>query len=47
MAAPQNSTDYSDLKALFFSGTLKRSPQTSNTEGLINISRLIMEKQGV
>ena len=47
MAAPQNTTDYSDLKALFFNGTLKRSPQTSNTEGLINVSRLIMEKQGV
>ena len=39
--------DYSDLKAVFFNGTLKRSPQTSNTEGLIDVSRLIMEKQGV
>ena len=47
MAAPQNTTDYSDLKALFFNGTLKKSPQTSNTEGLIEVSRLIMEKQGV
>ena len=25
----------------------KRSPETSNTEGLIDVSRLIMEKQGV
>nr|MDQ5861065.1 NAD(P)H-dependent oxidoreductase [Actinomycetota bacterium] len=47
MAAPQDSTDYSDLKAVFFNGTLKRSPETSNTEGLINVSRLIMAKQGV
>ncbi|HKU04239.1 MAG TPA: flavodoxin family protein, partial [Arthrobacter sp.] len=35
--------DYSDLKAVFFNGTLKKSPQTSNTDGLIRISRLIME----
>ncbi len=47
MAAPQNPADYSDLKALFFNGTLKRSPETSNTGGLIEVSRLIMEKQGV
>lgn len=47
MAAAQNTTDYSDLKALFFNGTLKRSPETSNTEGLIEVSRLILEKQGV
>jgi hypothetical protein len=24
-----------DLNAVFFNGTLKRSPQTSNTQGLI------------
>lgn len=47
MAEPQNPADYSDLKALFFNGTLKRSPETSNTEGLIEVSRLLMEKQGV
>lgn len=39
--------DYSSLKALFFNCTLKRSPETSNTEGLIAISQKIMEKNGV
>ena len=33
---------YSGLKAVFFNGTLKKSPQTSNTDGLIAISRGIM-----
>ena len=31
MAAQQNTTDYSDLKALFFNGTLKRSPADAAT----------------
>jgi multimeric flavodoxin WrbA len=39
--------DFSDLKAIIFNGTLKRSPETSNTEGLIDVSRLLMEKHGV
>lgn len=39
--------DFSDLKALFINCTLKKSPDTSNTEGLVKISRTIMEKQGV
>jgi multimeric flavodoxin WrbA len=39
--------DFSDLKALFLNCTLKRSPELSHTEGLINISREIMEKNGV
>ena len=39
--------DYSDLKAVIFNCTLKKSPETSNTEGLIAISQKIMEKQGV
>jgi multimeric flavodoxin WrbA len=38
---------FDGLKALFLNGTLKRSPETSNTEGLIAISRQIMEKHGV
>lgn len=38
---------YSDLKAVLFNGTLKRSPEKSHTQGLIEISRGIMEKQGV
>ena len=39
--------DYSDLRALFLNCTLKRSPELSHTEGLINIARAIMEKNGV
>ena len=39
--------DFSDLKALFLNCTLKRSPELSHTEGLIAISRAIMEKNGV
>jgi multimeric flavodoxin WrbA len=39
--------DFSGLKALFFNGTLARSPEPSHTELLINISRGIMEKHGV
>ena len=40
-------TDFSDLKALFINCTLKKSPDKSHTEGLISISRKIMEKNGV
>lgn len=39
--------DFSDLKALFFNCTLKRSPELSHTDGLIRISRAILEKNGV
>lgn len=39
--------DFSDLKALFFNCTLKKSPEVSNTGGLIEISKNIMEKHGV
>ena len=39
--------DFSDLSALFLNCTLKRSPELSHTEGLIDISRAIMEKNGV
>ena len=39
--------DFSDLSALFFNCTLKKSPEKSNTEGLLEVSRLIMEKEGV
>ncbi len=42
-----NKTDFSDLKALFLNCTLKRSPELSHTEGLIKISRAIMEKNKV
>jgi multimeric flavodoxin WrbA len=39
--------DFSGLSALFLNCTLKRSPELSHTEGLIQISRRIMEKNGV
>ncbi len=39
--------DFSGLRALFFNCTLKKSPQQSHTELLIDISRKIMERQGV
>jgi len=39
--------DFSDLKAVFFNCTLKRSPEPSHTDTLIQVSRDIMEKQGV
>ena len=39
--------DFSDLRALFINCTLKRSPELSHTQGLIDISRAILEKNGV
>jgi multimeric flavodoxin WrbA len=39
--------DFSGLSAVFINTTLKRSPEVSNTEGLIDISRSIMEANGV
>ena len=39
--------DFSDLRALFLNCTLKRSPELSHTEGLIRLSRAIMEKNGI
>lgn len=39
--------DFSDLKALFFNGTLTKSPEPSHTDLLIGLSRSIMEKHGV
>lgn len=38
---------YDDLSALFVNCTLKRSPEVSNTEGLIERSREVMTGQGV
>ncbi|HVK22154.1 MAG TPA: NAD(P)H-dependent oxidoreductase, partial [Actinokineospora sp.] len=38
---------YDDLSAVFINCTLKRSPEVSNTEGLVDVSRKIMEKNGV
>ena len=39
--------DFSDLRALFLNCTLKKSPEMSHTQGLIDISKAIMEKNGV
>jgi multimeric flavodoxin WrbA len=39
--------DFSDLKALFLNCTLKRSPELSHTDGLIAISRAILERNKV
>ena len=39
--------DFSDLRAIFLNCTLKPSPELSHTEGLIRMSRAIMERNGV
>ena len=39
--------DFSDLQALFLNCTLKKSPEVSHTEGLIRVSKAIMEKNGI
>ena len=43
----ESTTDYSDLKAIFLNCTLKKSPELSHTQGLIDISKAIMDKNGV
>lgn len=40
-------TTYEDLNALILNCTLKRSPELSHTRGLIDISKSILEKNGV
>jgi multimeric flavodoxin WrbA len=47
MADQAKTYDFSNLKAVFFNCTLKKSPAVSNTEGLMNVSKAIMEKHGV
>ena len=42
-----NPTDFSDLKVLVLNGTLKRSPGPSHTDGLLSITRHILEGVGV
>lgn len=39
--------DFTGLKALFINCTLKKSPNTSNTQLLVDVSRKIMEKHGI
>lgn len=38
---------FDDLRAVYINGTLKPSPEISQTEGLINVSRRIMDGLGV
>lgn len=39
--------DFSDLKALFLNCTLKKTPDLSHTQGLIDISRALMEELNI
>ncbi len=43
----QSPWDFSDLSAVFVNCTLKRSPERSHTEGLGDMSKAIMERNGV
>jgi multimeric flavodoxin WrbA len=43
----RNTTDYSDLRAFFINCTLKRGPERSHTQGLMDISAEIMRRNGV
>ena len=43
----QSNWDFSSLRALFINTTLKRSPEVSNTQGLMDVSAEIMRRQGV
>src|SRR5688572_13973142 len=39
--------DFSGLRAMYINCTLKRSPERSHTQGLVDVSTAIMEKHGV
>ena len=43
----QASFEYQGLRALFINCTLKRSPEISNTQGVITLSAHLMREQGV
>lgn len=47
MTATTPPADYSDLNALYINCTLKRSPELSHTQGLMDRSIALMRKQGV
>ena len=38
---------YTDLRAVVFNGTLKRSPERSHTDGLLAVATGLMERVGV
>ncbi|MGA9649811.1 flavodoxin family protein [Pedobacter sp.] len=42
-----NKPDFSELKAVYINCTLKKSPAQSHTAGLMEVSRRIMEAEGV
>src|SRR4051794_27223364 len=44
---PQAPAAYDDLRALFINCTLKRSPEVSNTQGLVDASARIMRAHGI
>lgn len=39
--------DFTGLKAVFINCTLKKSPEITNTQGLMDVSKNIMEKHGI
>lgn len=39
--------DFSGLRAIFFNTTLKKSPEPSHTDTLIDVSKKIMDKHGI
>ncbi|WP_378187767.1 flavodoxin family protein [Aquimarina sp. W85] len=39
--------DFSELRALYINCTLKKSPRQSHTQGLLDVSKTILEKEGV
>jgi multimeric flavodoxin WrbA len=45
--SPDPRFDYSDLTALFINCTLKRAPEPSHTQALMNVAIGVMEAQGV
>ena len=45
--ADKSRWDFSDLRALFINCTLKKSPESSNTQGLADLAISILETNGV
>lgn len=43
----QDEWDFGDLRAIYINTTLKKSPETSHTQSLIDLSAEIMRRQGV
>jgi hypothetical protein len=47
LEAPHAAPRFDGLRALFVNATLKRSPEPSNTDGLVRLSSRIMREHGV